>query len=299
MPSVASSHKNRAHLIFIGFILAILVSFTVPCARAQTTPEQFKALAWDTSHAGTPLDLTGYKPTFHDGFDTMDITAADGAGPWYAAVHSPFGSGIFLPPGPEGIYTVKDGLLTLRSQKVNGQWQSGLIQTVDKNGHGFAQQYGYFEMKAQFPKGKGTWPAFWLLTQNGFLDPTKTRGEIDIVEWYGSDPTHDHSSLHLWPAKQRQPGMLEKHLGLSHITKLSPDVLVDGQLPGFHTYGALVTPDWIITYFDRKELERHPTLDEYKTPMYLLINLAITEKDADLVPNPIEMQVDEVSAWAR
>jgi len=270
----------------------------VSAASAQTTGEEFHGLAWDTSHAGTPLDLSAYRETFRDDFDKMDITAADGTGPWYAAVHGPFGAGIFLPPGPQNTYSVAGGILTLRSQRVNGQWQSGLIQTVDKQGHGFAQQYGYFEMKAKFPPGAGGWPAFWLLTQNGFLDKKATRGEIDIVEWYGSDPRHHHASIHLWPAAKPPPGTLAKHVGLSHISNLSP-VLVDGQLKDFHTYGAEITPEWIIIYFDRKEFERIKTLPEYKTPVYMLVNLAIIKKEADKAESPKDMNVDNVTAYVR
>src|SRR5476649_70156 len=93
-----------------SLILSALACLMAPTAPAQTTEEEFKAVRWDTSHAGTPLDLSAYRETFRDDFDKMDITAADGAGPWYAAVHGPFGAGIFLPPGPLGTYTVDRGL---------------------------------------------------------------------------------------------------------------------------------------------------------------------------------------------
>jgi len=32
--------------------------------------------------------------------------------------------------------------------------------------HGFAQQYGYFEMSAKRPDADGGWPAFWLVGTN-------------------------------------------------------------------------------------------------------------------------------------
>jgi beta-glucanase (GH16 family) len=283
--------------IFLGCAAAGSAFWVGTPLQAQTTAEEFKSLAWNTSHAGEPLDLTGYHRTFFDDFNAMSVTAANGAGPWYAAVHSAFGASTFLPPGPEGTYRVDQGKLTIRAQKTDGRWTSGLIQTVNKNGDGFAQQYGYFEMKAKFPPGPGGWPAFWLLTQNGLKDKAVTRGEIDLVEWYGNDPKRLHTSVHLWPAEEPGPGALARHVGQSQITKIGP-ALVNGELQGFHTYGGKITPDWIIVYFDGKECARFKTLPEYRTPVYLVVNLAIFAKEADLAQSPKNLVIDSVSAYA-
>ena len=290
---------NLFAALFSRLVFFALIVLAAPTVRAQTTRWEFKTLKWDKSHAGTRLDLSAYKETFRDDFNTLDITAADGTGPWYAAVHKPFGAGIFVTtvPGPRNTYSVDQGMLTLRSEKVNGQWQSGLIQTVDRKGHGFAQQYGYFEMRAKFPPGAASWPAFWLLTQNGFLDHKATRGEIDIVEWYGNDPKHHHTTIHLWPAAELQPGAFAKHAYDTYVSSLGSAV-ADGEIKDFHTYGAEITPDWIIMYLDRKELARIKTVPEYKTPVYLVVNLAIGEKQADQTPGPLEMKIDYVTAYA-
>jgi len=176
-----------------------------PPAPESTREDAFRALDWDRTHAGRPLNLDGYKLTFDDNFDTLSVTREGGKGPWLAPVRSGFGGAKFLPPDPGGPFSIAEGILTIRAEKVDGKWQSGLMQTVDSKGQGFVQQYGYFEMRAQFPASKGAWPAFWLLSQNGHTDTTKTRTEIDIVEWYGGDPKGHHASVHLWPARNRQP----------------------------------------------------------------------------------------------
>ena len=53
--------------------------------------------------------------------------------------------------------------------------------------------YGFFETRARLPCGKGVWPAIWTLGTN---HRHPDGGEIDIMEFVGSDPTHVHSTVH-------------------------------------------------------------------------------------------------------
>lgn len=55
--------------------------------------------------------------------------------------------------------------------------------------------YGKFEIKAKIPKGKGTWPAIWLLSAN---DPLHwpDDGELDIMEEVGFDPNVIYGTAH-------------------------------------------------------------------------------------------------------
>jgi hypothetical protein len=181
---------TRQLLKIVALFAAAQIS-AIPSSWAQTAPdtraEAFRAVDWDTSHAGAPLNMDGYQLTFEDHFDTFSVTPDGGKGPWFAPIHSDVSAARFLPPVPGGPFSAADGVLTIRATNMNGKWQTGSMQTVDSKGQGFVQQYGYFEMRAEFPASKGAWPAFWLLSQNGFTEKTKTRTEIDIVEWYGGD----------------------------------------------------------------------------------------------------------------
>jgi beta-glucanase (GH16 family) len=79
-------------------------------------------------------------------------------------------------PNPTKNYTVEDGKLKIWPQRdASGKFFN---RTLDTDGR-FEQRYGYFEMEAKLPRGKGTWPAFWLLAR-----PGNRRPEIDIMEAY-------------------------------------------------------------------------------------------------------------------
>jgi beta-glucanase (GH16 family) len=46
------------------------------------------------------------------------------------------------------------------------------------------------------PKGKGMWPAFWMLGTNIGAVGWPECGEIDIMEWVDNDPNNIYSSTH-------------------------------------------------------------------------------------------------------
>ena len=192
--------------------------------------------------------------------------------------------------------------MTLTSEKTTRadgktKWTAASMQTVDGKGQGFTQQYGYFEASYEAPAGPGSWLGFWLLSQNSFLDPSKTRTEIDVVEWYGGDPRGVHTTCHLWPAAHPGPeGTIAKHKGRANYFNVTPS-LTNGELQGYHTYGVEVTPDYVIGYFDRKETGRFKTLPEFKTPLYMLVTNAVFPAQAEAATGPLKMNVDYVAAY--
>ncbi len=95
-----------------------------------------------------------------------------------------------------GNVIVSGGFLHLvaREQKVKPKFRytSGLISTGGRlNPALFAFKYGYMEMRAKLPPGKGMWPAFWALPADGTWPP-----EIDVVEGQGETPSIDYLSFH-------------------------------------------------------------------------------------------------------
>ena len=93
---------------------------------------------------------------------------------------------------PDGnlVTEVKNGSLHIKCLKENGKIYSGRVYAKVKEGW----TYGYIEASIKLPKGKGTWPAFWMMPVNFRSWPAD--GEIDIMEEVGYHPNYVSSSLH-------------------------------------------------------------------------------------------------------
>lgn len=248
-------------------------------------------ITWTNQYAGSSLNLSTYNISFQDEFDTLSV-APDGKtqATWYSGVHSPFGVASFTSGAtPYDPFSVADGALHIKMQQIDGKWQSGILQSVNANGLGFAQSYGYFEVRASFPSGIGAWPAFWLLSEGA---EDKPRVEVDTVEAYAADPDGHHTALHFRPG-ENTPDVPE-HVWASEYTGM-PTSLFDS---GYHTYGTMITPDWIITYMDGVELARTAANEYTSGPYYMLVDLAMTTSEGADQSHVYDMQVDYVRAYA-
>ncbi len=149
------------------------------------------------------------------------------------------------------------------------------------------QTYGYFEMRARLPAGRGFWPAFWLLPKSGRWPP-----EIDIVEGSGARPR----GVHL--------GLIDKSRPKGRPGGRWVDNVVD-TTDGFHVYGAEWTADDVRFFIDgQQQFASGP--HGLHEPMYLLANLAVGSKDASWVPDPDattpwpgRFEIDHIGAYRR
>jgi serralysin len=164
----------------------------------------------------------------------------------------------------------------LRGQK----YTSGILTTYNS----FTQLYGYFEIRAKLPAGKGYWPAFWMIPKG--IMPTPP--EIDIVEALGDQLTSLFVTAH-WN---------EQSKAKSHGFKITvPDMSLD-----FHRYGALWTESQIAWYFDGKRIAYVATPPDLHSPMYLLLNLAVGGRwpgpPNQATPFPGDMLVAYIRAYS-
>jgi beta-glucanase (GH16 family) len=185
-------------------------------------------------------------------------------------------------------FAIDDGMLHITATRVPPEvsakmwdypYASGLITTR----RSFSQTYGYFEMRARLPEGKGLWPAFWLLPADGDWPP-----ELDVMEMLGDDPTTIHLTVHTAASGKKKSRHREAE--------------VEDASETFHVYGAWWGPTEVIWYIDGEEVARAPTPDDMHEPMYMLANLAVGGKwpgePDDTVEFPAVMTVDYIRAFA-
>lgn len=238
--------------------------------------------------APAKLDLTGYRMTFDEPFNRLDVSAWGPGTRWIA--HTPwagdFGDAGFLDPTPAGPFAVRNGILTITMKRVDGRWTGGLLASIDKNGHGFAQTTGYWEMRAKLPAGNGVWPAFWLSTIG---KPGQDSPEIDAMEFYGRDPSGYLATTHVWREGKSIDGQQDY-----------VNVPTGSLSTGYHLYGIKVEKDGVFIYFDRHLVAQFPPRPAYLQPKAVLVNLGAGGGwPINGMPDPSAMQVDYVRVYQR
>jgi beta-glucanase (GH16 family) len=165
-------------------------------------------------------------------------------------------------------FSINNGVLSIEAAPIDpniasavGEWAkytSGLITTQ----FSFSQTYGYFEMRAKLPLGKGLWPAFWLLPTNKQWPP-----EIDAVEAFGGpNPTGQGgvSTIHY------QSILTDQTKSCGAWVNIKKNITQD-----FHSYGVDVEKNGITYYFDGQAYAQCPPNPESDQPFYMLIDLAV------------------------
>ncbi len=174
--------------------------------------------------------------------------------------------------------TVAGGNLNLTATKSGSlSYTSGLV--TSEGLHEF--QYGYVESRMQIPKGKGMWPAFWMLPASH----DDGAGEIDVMEVVGDEPWMFHMNYHVdGPYDDAE----------------STDVGFDLSA-AFHTFAVDWQKDSITWYLDGKPM--HRAANHTHEPLYVILNLAVGG-DWPGSPNsstqfPSRMNVDYVRVWEK
>lgn len=162
---------------------------------------------------------------------------------------------------------IENGVLTLRATRENKTYRSTRINTFNT----IHFRHGRFLFRAKMPKGRGSWPAIWLLgtsVKKGLGWPRC--GEIDILEYAGNRPKTITSALHTNARNHRRNN--------ERIASVEIDDLSDR----FHDYVLLWTKDRMRFSIDGKELvtffrKAHDGHDvwPFDDPFYLIINLAV------------------------
>jgi hypothetical protein len=256
---------------------------------------------------------SGYALTFGDEFDDPGIARINeraeggrpGAPAWRSRYRQPRKDvinkekQIYMDPAfagtsshPLGVqpFSIADGKLRICAERADPlrvspyiwgyKYTSGCITSELT----FTQKYGYFEIRARLPAGKGFWPAFWLLPRRVAWPP-----EIDVFEGFGTKK----NTIHVGVIEGRHSARTDWVRGNFDATD------------GFHVYGLEWTESRFTYFLDgrrTKEFPNHAIHEE----MYLIANLALGSHDQNWVPDPDEttpfpgcFEIDYIRAYAR
>lgn len=188
---------------------------------------------------------------------------------------------------------VKDGLLYITARKDEDKITSGRILTRGKA----AWLYGKIEARIKLPKGRGMWPAFWMMPEKRHYGKWPKCGEIDIMEFVGYMPDTVHATVHTG-----------KYNHVIHTQK-GEKTFCEGASDDYHVYACAWTPDKIEmsvdgrVYFEFKndgseDFETWP----FNNPFHLILNVAVGGswggvKGVDESVFPQQMLVDYVRVY--
>lgn len=208
----------------------------------------------------------GYTLVWSDEFNDPKFDMPDESRWWYEVwapgfVNNELQRYVAGKRGDKKTAEISNGILKIHAIKDGNEVISARVNTKE------SWTYGYFEARLKLPKGKGTWPAFWMMPKQDSAWPAC--GEIDIMEEVGYHPNYTSSSIHC--------------AAYNHVmgTQRTAEVFTAGAEDEFHVYALEWTEDYIRTYVDGKQLlnftnDKKGNTDTwpFSKPFYLKLNLA-------------------------
>ena len=194
------------------------------------------------------------------------------------------------------VTNLSDGKLNITCYKgSDGKIYSGRVYAKVNTGW----KYGYFEARIKLPKGKGTWPAFWMMPANNdySANPWPGCGEIDIMEEVGVDANNISSTIHC--SKYNN-----SNTAIEHASKL-----VDTAESEYHVYACEWTSDFISFMIDGVQILKYNNQGTkeawpFNTEFYPILNLAWGGawggyKGVDETALPTTMKVDYIRVFQK
>jgi len=175
----------------------------------------------------------------------------------------------------------------------NSDYTSGRMNTDDK----VSWTYGRFDIRAKLPKGKGSWPAIWMLGENISTVGWPNCGEIDIMEHVGFDDGRIHASIHT-----------EDYNHMNNTQK-SGSTFIETATDSFHIYSLEWSPTYLRYLIDNESYffvyngsNGNVAKWPFDEPQYIILNLAIggdwgAIQGIDPSAFPMKMLVDYVRVY--
>ena len=192
----------------------------------------------------------------------------------------------------------EDGTLVLRSWKEedtsisDGKPYSTNKSMTTRNSCNFC--YGYLEMRAKVPFGKGCWPSFWMVQREDMRNEgVNWMAEIDIFEVFGSKDKVV-PNIHKWYNSTAE----NYHVQLEGDRK-PPYVFKDttNLSDEYHTYGFYWDEEKMIFSVDGEDyctmditpetgdFGKYKGMDGFHTPGYIILNNFLFTPEASWIPD--------------
>ena len=214
-------------------------------------------------------EYEGYHLVWEEEFDGDTLNKED----WNYETHEPGWVNNELQaylPKDEYVY-VKDGHLVIQPVKDGDQYFSGRINTQKKH----SLTYGRIEAGIKVPKGKGLWPAFWMMPDDeSRYGQWPKCGEIDIMEVLGDNTKRTHGTIHFG----------EPHTQLH----MSYDLKEGDFSEEYHLFSVEWDPDEIRWYVDGEQFHSadtwytkpltgkiQPFPAPFDQPFHVILNVAV------------------------
>jgi beta-glucanase (GH16 family) len=190
---------------------------------------------------------------------------------------------------------VNGGMLTITAKKESSGGRDYSSTRMITRGKG-DWIYGRFEVKAKIPKGRGTWPAIWMLSSDNTYGGWPASGEIDIMEHVGYDPNKIHSSIHTTAYNH------------TRNTQKTAFKIIPDATDSFHVYRVDWTPYAIksfidgVQYFEFINPGGGYTFWPFDKTQFMILNIAVGGnwggvQGVDNTIFPATMQVDYVRVY--
>lgn len=275
--------------------LALFISIFTACDKPEEqggcdfpAMDEMK-LVWSDEFDGTTIDTT--KWTFEIGDGCQYGENLCGWGNNELQYYTDRAQNVFI----------ENGNLVIRAQKeipkYLGQFDYTSTRMVTKNKADW--KYGRYDIRARMPKGKGLWPAVWMLPTDTVYGGWPKSGEIDIMEYLGDSTRVVLGTIHYGHDYWRYN---------SQRLRLDPDQ--PSFADEFHVFTCLWTEDCILFQMDGRDIgvantrsSTLPTTWPFDQYFHMILNIAV---GGNLPGNPDfttvfpqKMEVDYVRVYQK
>ncbi len=261
------SLRRESQLFFVQ--LSNPKNATLKVDKGTGTIKNDNGLYFPVDNAGysTPATYPGYTLTWSDEFNGRSVDGT--AWTFESGNNGGWGNNELenYTGRSENVFVSSGNLIIEARNETFGAQNYTSTRMITKNKKVF--KFGRIDIRAKMPKGKGIWPALWMLGNNIDVVNWPNCGEIDILELLGHEPNKIYGTMH-WGTG-----------GGSHASKGGNYVLGTGSFDQqFHVYSIIWKQDSIKVLIDDQEYVQVTKADvgatyPFNADFFFIFNIAV------------------------